>query len=206
MKTLRRIGVSVALVAVFTAWLSGACPKGAHAQGCICVVDAVTEKETTITATSVTTGGGAGIYKSNSAYISNLNSTQLSGINTGNFAANFPGWATLPPNSAATAQAVSGLTLTTYASALANAQSQMSELAAESFSGIEQENSSALALLYAVQLNTEVGLEVVNQLRLVRQLLADLVVVEAVNHAEQLNERAREQATNATQFNLGLPP
>lgn len=206
MKTLRRIGVSVALVAVFTVWLSGACPKGAHAQGCICVVDAVTEKETTITATSVTTGGGAGIYKSNSAYISNLNSTQLSGINTGNFAANFPGWATLPPNSAATAQAVSGLTLTTYASALANAQSQMSELAAESFSGIEQENSSALALLYAVQLNTEVGLEVVNQLRLVRQLLADLVVVEAVNHAEQLNERAREQATNATQFNLGLPP
>jgi len=135
-----------------------------------------------------------------------LNSTQLSGINTGNFAANFPGWATLPPNSAATAQAVSGLTLTTYASALANAQSQMSELAAESFSGIEQENSSALALLYAVQLNTEVGLEVVNQLRLVRQLLADQVVVEAVNHAEQLNERAREQATNATQFNLGLPP
>ena len=206
MKTLRRIGVSVALVAVFTAWLSGACPKGAHAQGCICVVDAVTEKETTITATSVTTGGGAGIYKSNSAYISNLNSTQLSGINTGNFAANFPGWATLPPNSTPIAQAVSGLTLTTYASALANAQTQMSELAAESFSGIEQENSSALALLYAVQLNTEVGLEVVNQLRLVRQLLADLVVVEAVNHAEQLNERAREQATNATQFNLGLPP
>jgi hypothetical protein len=155
---------------------------------------------------STTTGGGAGIYKSNSAYISSLNSTQLSGINTGNFAANFPGWVTLPPNSSAIAQAVSGLALTTYASAMANAQSQMGELAAETFSGIEQENGSAVALLYAVQLNTEVGLEVVNQLRLVRQLLADLVVVEAVDHAEQLNERAREQATNATQFNLGFPP
>ena len=65
MRTLRRIGVPVALIAAFTVWLSGACPKGAHAQGCICVVDAVTEKETTITATSVTTGGGAGIYKPN---------------------------------------------------------------------------------------------------------------------------------------------
>jgi hypothetical protein len=155
---------------------------------------------------STTTGGGAGIYKSNSPYISNLNSTQLSGINTANFGANFPGWVTLPPNSSAIAQAVSGLALTTYASAMANAQSQMGELAAETFSGIEQENGSAVALLYAVQLNTEVGLEVVNQLRLVRQLLADLVVVEAVDHAEQLNERAREQATNATQFNLGFPP
>jgi hypothetical protein len=206
MRTLRRIGVPIALIAAFTVWLSGACPKGAHAQGCICVVDVVTEKEMTITATSVTTGGGAGIYKSNSAYISNLNSTQLSGINPGNFGANFPGWATLPPNSSAIAQAVSGLTLTTYASALADAQSQMGELAAESFSGIEQENASALALLYAVQLNTEVGLQIVNQLQLVRQLLADLVVVEAVDHGERLNERAREQATNATQFNLGFPP
>jgi hypothetical protein len=189
MRTLRRIAVPIALVAGLTLWLSGACPKGAHAQGCVCVTDPPVEF-------SLSKGGGAGSFKSNGAYLSGLNNTLFSGITSSNFLQDFPGWMPLPPNSSDLAKQITTTTMTTYASAFADAQSQMTELAAESFTGLEQLNGAGVAVLYELQVNAEIELQILNQLQLQRQLLADLVVVEATAHAEALNERAQAMATH----------
>jgi hypothetical protein len=164
--------------------------------GCNCVSDPPTEAATARTAASVTTGGGAGNWTSNSGYIESLDSTLLSGINSANFAREFPGWTPLPPTSSDLAKQITSTTMTTYASAVANAQSQMQELEGESFGGIEQLSASAQAVLFELQVNADIGLGILNELKLTRQLLADLVVVEATKAGEELNERAQAMATH----------
>lgn len=169
------------------------------------VDDVATNVNTDITATSVTTGGGAGAYAPNAQYISSLDQTLFSGVNSQNFGETFPGWVPLPPNSTELGQALTEVTLRTYASALATAQAQANELAGESASGIEQVSGSTTNLLTAVQANTEAVLAVYQELQLERQLQVTLITVIATDAAERLNERAQTAATNA-KLNLGGSP
>jgi hypothetical protein len=60
--------------------------------------------------------------------------------------------------------------------------------------------------LTAVQANTEAVLADIQEQQYSRQLLATLVTVEATRAAEELNAKAREAATTATSFNLGIAP
>jgi hypothetical protein len=172
-----------------------------------CVTDPPTEFSTEESAYSLITGGGGGWYEPNATYISSLDQGLFSAVNSQNFTQYFPGWLALPPNSTDTeAKPVTAVTLATYLNAFNVVQSQMTELQGESFSAIEQKSSTATALLTATQANTEAVLAVAQGIQYERQLLATLIVVEATKAAEELNADAREQATNATQFNLGVAP
>jgi len=164
-------------------------------------------QEDTITATSVTTGGGGGQYQPNTQYIASLDQSLFSGINSQNFAQWFPGWQALPPDSTDTiAIPLTNALLTTYGQALALAQSQAQELEGENFSNIEAISSNATAVLQAIQANTEAQLQTAQEIQYLRQLVATLITVEATKAGEELNERAQEEATDATSFNLGLAP
>jgi hypothetical protein len=164
-------------------------------------------QQDTSTATSVTTGGGGGDYQPNSSYITSLDQSLFSGINSQNYNTSFPGWLALPPNSTDTVSIpLTTTVLTTYGNALALAQSQEQELEGENFTNIETTSSNATALLTAVQANTEAVLADIQEQQYARQLLAALVTVEATRAAAELNAKAREAATNATSFNLGIAP
>ena len=157
----------------------------------------------TATATSVTTGGGGGQYQPNTQYIASLDQQLFSGINAQNFASWFPGWVALPPDSTDTiAIPLTNALLTTYGQALAVAQSQ----AGENLSNIETISTNATAVLQAIQANTEAQLQTAQEVQYLRQLVATLITVEATKAGAELNERAREEATDAMSFNLGIVP
>jgi len=161
----------------------------------------------TATATSVTTGGGGGQYQPNTQYIASLDQQLFSGINAQNFASWFPGWVALPPDSTDTiAIPLTNALLTTYGQALAVAQSQAGELAGENLSNIETISTNATAVLQAIQANTEAQLQTAQEVQYLRQLVATLITVEATKAGAELNERAREEATDAMSFNLGIVP
>jgi hypothetical protein len=165
-------------------------------------------KQNTATAQSVTIGGGAGAWQSNAAYLNSLASNLNNGITAGLFSSTFPGWQALGPDSTQKAKQVAGISLSTYAGALAAAQQQANGFGAEDshLSGIEQTNQSVAGVLQAVQLNTEAQLALAQQIQLERQLLVTLITVESVKAGEELNERSREAATIATSANLGVQP
>jgi hypothetical protein len=96
--------------------------------------------------------------------------------------------------------------LTTYGQALATAQSQMQELEGEDFSNIEATLSTTTNLLTATQALGEAVLQNNKEQQYTRQLLATLITVETTKAGEELNERAQEEATDATSFNLGVTP
>jgi hypothetical protein len=171
------------------------------------VVDAVTEANTGIIATSVTSGGGGGDYQPNAPYISSLDQGLFSGVNSQNFNNEFPGWQALPPNSTDTVSIpLTATVLQTYGQALALAQSQMQELEGEDFSNIETTLSTTTNLLTATQALGEAVLQNNKEQQYTRQLLATLITVEATKAAEELNERAQESATSALSFNFGVVP
>jgi hypothetical protein len=168
--------------------------------------DASNYEVNSATAASVTTGGG-GDYQSNTAYISSLDQTLFSGVNSQNFGNEFPGWKALPPNSTnAVAVPLVATVLHTYGQALALAQSQEQELEGEDFSNISTVSSNTAALLTATQANTQAVLANVQEQQYTRQLLAALLTVETTKAAEELNERAQEAATSALSFNFGQVP
>jgi len=162
--------------------------------------------QTTTTATSVTTGEGAPNFTPINGYLGNLGNQLFSGVNPANAGGDFPGWVPLPADSTPVAKAVTQDCLTTYLAALAIAQSQSNGLGSDNLAQIEQVSSSTTNLLAAVQANTDAVLAVAQGLELERQLLATLITVEAAKGAQELNEKAQEEATNTTSWNLGVDP
>jgi hypothetical protein len=164
-------------------------------------------QQDTLTATSVTTGGGGGMYTPNAQFISSLDQGLFSGINSQDFNTWFPGWVALPPNSTdAVAIPMTTTVLTTYGNALALAQSQEQELGGEDFSNIEADSAGATAVLQAIQANTEAILADVQEQQYTRQLLAAILTVQSTKAGEELNERAQGEATTAMSFNGGIAP
>jgi hypothetical protein len=160
----------------------------------------------TATATSVSTGGGAGFYVPNATLIANLDQQLFSQVNSQNAADLFPGFQPLPANTITDVQGISAATLATYANALADAQAQGAELTNENFTNIETASANTTDLLAAVQANTEVGLQVASELQYIRQQLNTLIEVEATKASEEMNERSQEAATSAVHFNGGSMP
>jgi hypothetical protein len=164
-------------------------------------------QQDTLTTTSVTTGGGSGIYTPNAQFIASLDQGLFSGINSQDFNTWFPGWFALPANSTDTvAIPMTTTVLTTYGNALAVAQNQEQELAGEDFSNIEADSANATAVLQSIQAHTEAQLQTAQEIQYLRQLVAALLTVESTKAGEELNERAQGEATTAMSFNGGIAP
>jgi P-type conjugative transfer protein TrbJ len=162
-----------------------------------------------VTARSLITGGGAGTFQSNASYLNSLGQNLAHGISDPQaFAANFPGWLALGPDAAQTAKQVSSAAMNTYVGAFSVAQQQANGFASEDshLTEIEGRNQTVQSVLQAIQVNTEAQLANAQQTQLMRQLLVTQITMDAIAHAEQLNEHARAEATAAKSFNLGSEP
>ena len=177
----------------------------APAEASLADMDTVQEpgilQQSTNAATSLTTAGGAGAWQSLAPYYAQLNNNLASGIPDANtFAADFPGFQLLPPDVLPLDQNITTQSLNTYAGALTIAQTQLNDLGGEDshLSGIEACNHSVVAVLQAIQCNTEAQLAVAQREQMNGQLLATLLTVETVKAAEELDERAQAVATSST--------
>lgn len=203
-----KYSILAALITAVLAWTGAAdaqltlppLPFPLTGGACSCVSDPPTEAATGQTALSVTTGGGSGNYSDNSGYIAGLDSTLNRSGGIANFSSDYPGWQALPNDSADLAATITTDTMSTYAGAVSVAQSQLTQLESESFSGLEQLSAGATAVLYELQVVAEIHLAELNELKSIRQLLATLVMTEAVHHGQELNADAQAAATNQAQL------
>jgi len=90
--------------------------------GCSCVSDPVTETNTGTIASSVTVGGGAGLYNSQAGYLDALSSTMGQNI-SGTIQTDFPGEEVLPPDTVPIVMQLSNDSLHTYYNAWSVADS-----------------------------------------------------------------------------------
>jgi hypothetical protein len=164
----------------------------------------------TQTATSVTTGGGAGYFQGVAPYLDSLDANFNNGaINSSQtFAGLFPGWQALPADTIPASSAIATAGLATYRAALAAAQQQASGFDSEDthLGALESGNQAASSVLQAIQINTEAMLAVAQQIQLLRQLTVAQITLDATKAGEELNERAQGEATSAQAANLGVSP
>jgi hypothetical protein len=160
----------------------------------------------TITAQSLTTPGGAGRFESQLSYLNSLMQTLGSGsiANAQSFAAIYPGWVDFGANAAATAAQITNQTLTTYADVISVAQAQAANFIGEDahFQALEACNA-AVSVLQAIQCGNEINLAAAQQTQALRQLEITHIIVDAVDHGEQLNENAQLGANAQTYFLTG---
>jgi hypothetical protein len=183
------------------------------APGCSCVTDPVTESNTGTIASAVTTPGGAGLYSSQAAYLDSLTSTMGQHV-TGTMQADFPGEEVLPPDTTPIVMQLSNDSLNTYYNAWSVADMVQSNMDADdaALANIEQVNQSlgsgplgnGPALFAAVQLNTEVGIHIAQEMEISNALHAAELKMHAVEHAEVLNEKTQAHATEATAREWGI--
>jgi hypothetical protein len=160
-------------------------------------------------AASVTTPCDAGLYTGVAQYLDGLDGLLTgAGLSPSAMAAVFAGWLPLPLDVVPTASSIATLGLGTYEAAVQVAQSQAADFDAENtyLASIESQNVGAAGVLCAMQVQTEAQLAVAAQLQMLRQLLVTSITVNALDHAETLNERAQSAATTAQAINLGVSP
>jgi hypothetical protein len=160
------------------------------------------------TATSVTTGGGSGLFQGASGFLDTLDANFNNSVNAQVFTSIFPGWVPLPLDAIPQDQIVAKLGLATYQAALQIAANQAADFDPEDshFGTIEAANGASGAVLQAIQANTEAVLAAAQQTQMERQLLITLITVEATRSGEELNERAQQGATAAQAANQGVAP
>ena len=161
-----------------------------------------------LTATSVTSPGGAGLFQGVAGFLDSLDSNFANGVTAASFATIFPGWQALPPDVIPAASTIATTSLATYQAAMQTAQGQAHDFDTEDahFAQLEGDNAQATSVLAALQANTEAQLATAQQVQMERQLLVALITVESTKAGEEINERAQGQATTAQAANLGVSP
>jgi hypothetical protein len=163
----------------------------------------------TATTLSLTTGGCAGAWVGQAQYLNNLMQTMASGVaDPQSFASLYVGFQDPGPQSIYQAENITNRTLNADAAALGVVQSQAADFQTEdtTFAAIEGCSAGAVAVLAALQANTESNLAIAEQLQMLRQLMMTLINVVAVSNGEVLNEKAQLHAANATNLNGGVMP
>jgi P-type conjugative transfer protein TrbJ len=163
-----------------------------------------------------TTGGGAGIWTSNQNLLTNLGEliNQQEGLsytvtNVGQqFQQLYPGFATASTAGAQSPQTSVDTTLNTLNGALATAQAQANNFAAEqtSLQNLEFKNQTAVGNLQAVQTSNEIALAEVQQIQLLRQLVMAQMNSQNVAAASQVNNQAQNALAAETFFSAPPPP
>lgn len=174
-------------------------PTPEPAQSCLCVTDAVVEANTTIIATSVTTSGPP-MFEPQAQYLNSLMAVMNGGVDTADaMLALYPGWVDSGPEGAAAGRNITTQTMQTYASGIAVAQSQASDLQLQDAKLTMLEGCAhAPTVLAAIQCGNDIKLAGIQEDQLHRQLDIARFIVESVHDAEQLNERAQLGASNET--------
>lgn len=161
-----------------------------------------------VTAASVSTGGGAGLFQGVAPFLDTLNASFNNTVNAQVFNTLFPGWVPLPADAIPEDETIATTGLATYQAALQIAARQAADFDSEDshFGTIEAANGASRAVLQALQANTEAVLAMGQQVQLERQLLITLITVEGTRSGEELNERAQAEATTAQAANQGISP
>jgi len=187
------------LIAIFAAAIGVLVlfPSPEPAQSCLCVTDAVVEANTAIIATSVTTSGPP-MFDSQAQFLNSLMQIMQGGVYTADaMLALYPGWVDSGPEGAMAARNITTQTMQTYASAIAVAQSQASDLQLQDAKLTTLEGCAhAPTVLAAIQCGNDIKLAGIQEEQLHRQLDITRLIVEAVNDAETLNARAQLGASN----------
>src|ERR1700691_3027623 len=152
-----------------------------------------------------TTGGGAGLWRSNQGLLTNLGnivaeqqglSYTLSNLNS-EFQRMFPGYVASQSGNVAP-QAAQGFTSTlntlngTLHAAAAQAQDFQAEQAA--LTTLEAKNQGAIGQLQTIQVGNEIALQQVQQLQMLRQLMVAMINAQYVVAAKQGSQAAQAQA------------
>lgn len=176
--------------------------------GCSCVSDPITES-------AVTTPGGAGIWQSAAPYLDELSAATGAGV-TESIQADFPGEELLPPDTMPVVEQIVNDSMNTYYNAWDVADEIQGNMDSDdaALAQIEQLNQSlgtgvlgtGPSLMAAVQLVVESNLHIAQELQYSNELHAVEIKMHAVEHAENLDERAQAHITEATAENWGSTP
>ena len=160
-----------------------------------------------------TTGGGAGVWKSNQNLLTNLGDliNQQEGLSytfqglTQQFQQLYPGYNATSTAGVQSPQVTVETTLDTLNGALASAQAQAQNFQAEqaTLQNLELKNQTAIGNLQAVQVSNEIALAQVQQIQLLRQLVMAEMNSQNVAAANQVNEQV--QSNLAAQAILSAP-
>jgi len=152
-----------------------------------------------------TTGGGAGLWRSNQGLLTNLGnivaeqqglSYTLSNLSS-EFKRIFPGYVASQSGNVAP-QAAQGFTSTlntlngTLQAAAAQAQDFQAEQA--TLTALEAKNQGAVGRMQAIQVGNEIALQQVQQLQMLRQLMVAMINAQNVVAANQVSQAAQAQA------------
>jgi P-type conjugative transfer protein TrbJ len=162
-----------------------------------------------------TTGGGAGVWSSNQNLLTSLGNliNQQEGLSysiqnvTQQFQQIYPGFATASTAGVQSPQATVDTTLNTLNGALASAQAQANNFAAEqtSLQNLELKNQTALGNLQAVQVSNEIALAEVQQIQMLRQLVMAQMNAQNVASAGQVNNQAQSSLAAQAMFSAAPP-
>jgi len=160
-----------------------------------------------------TTGGGAGVWKSNQNLLTNLGDliNQQEGLSytfqglTQQFQQLYPGYNATSTAGVQSPQVTVETTLDTLNGALASAQAQAQNFQAEqaTLQNLELKNQTAIGNLQAVQVSNEIALAQVQQIQLLRQLVMAEMNSQNVAAANQVNGQV--QSNLAAQAELSAP-
>ena len=162
-----------------------------------------------------TTGGGAGIWKSNESLLANLGGliSEQEGLSytfdglAQQFQQLYPGYNVTSTPSAQSPQASVDTTLNTLNGALQSAQNQAQNFTTEqtTLEGLEFKNDTAIGNLQAVQVSNEIALAQVQQIQMLRQLLMAMMNSQSTAAANQLNSQTQSQLAAQALFAAPVP-
>ena len=166
-----------------------------------------------------TTGGGAGMWRSNQNFLTNLGDiiNQQEGLSytvqglTQQFQQLYPGYDSAAAAGVQSPQASAETTLNTLNGALASAQAQAQDFQGEqaALQALELKNQTAVGRLQAIQTGNEIALAQVQQIQLLRQLTMAEINSRNVALANQLNNQVQSsleaRAFFAAPASPGLP-
>ena len=160
-----------------------------------------------------TTGGSAGIWKSNQTLLTNLGGliSEQEGLSYSvqglaqQFQQLYPGYNVTAITGVQSPQASVTTTLNTLNGALQSAQSQAQNFTAEqtALQSLELKNQTAVGNLQAVQTGNEIALAQVQQIQMLRQLVMTMMNSENTVAGSQVNNQTQSQL--ATQAFFGAP-
>lgn len=206
-KTASVLLAGVALAFSYPAYAQfGGCPPAGNGYGCAVVTqpgstvqDLPVEQNTAAAANSLTIGGGGGNYPA-ATTIASLDQGLFANLNSQNFNQIYPAWnQPLPPNRTQAEQQTDTQTMAVYGNVVTATQQNLQELDSEDFSRIFGNDASPNLLTVAQAQLDGIG-AIVQELRYIRQLEGDDVLLRATEAAYQLNHAARPKATTQAEI------